>query len=93
MTVRIGRAMDYDIVISASDNLGFIVKIGCATAVAEDEAHLFEVLKTYLSDPKAAGMMYAKNSRATEERPLPSRPLTHRGNLGEGQGQDEEAAR
>lgn len=58
---RIGNAIPYNIVIRPSDNMGFIVRIGCnaktlegpgALLVAENGNALLSLLEIYFSDPK-----------------------------------------
>ena len=72
--MEFGKAIPYDIRISSSHNMGFIVKVGCCTAVFTSKASLIGALDEYLSEPASLEKLYnSKCSRpveqAEEERP------------------------
>lgn len=50
--MKLGYAIPRDIVIKPSANMGFIVKIGCGTFVAEGVRSLEHQLEHYFSDPE-----------------------------------------
>ena len=52
------KAIPYDIVISASPNNGFLVKVGCVTLPYTDPEILGKDLAEYLKDPKAVEKQY-----------------------------------
>ena len=50
--MNLGYAIPHEIRIKASSNMGFIVKVGCASLVAANSAELMKGLDDYLLDPK-----------------------------------------
>lgn len=51
MDLKIGKAIDYDILISPSSNFGFIVKVGCGRFIAASIDDLLDGLKQFLQMP------------------------------------------
>ena len=87
---RIGNVIPYNILIKPSDNMGFIVRIGCgvrniegpgALLVAESIDALLDLLHTYLEDPKGCLKEYEEMCKETPiaEVARPSRPETDAG--------------
>jgi len=55
-----GKIIDQKIEISASHNMGFLVKIGCCTLVYANYQDLLAGLRKYLSDPKKWEKKYSE---------------------------------
>jgi len=86
--MTIGRATPHEIVITPSDNMGFIVTIGCARLVAADNNALLEKIGNYLKDPEHWERKY-NEMRKMVRIPAPDSGTIERGIAQEG----EEAAR
>lgn len=52
MPTELGRKIPHDILIEPSDNMGFIVKIGCGKFVAESAEMMIAGIIKYLDDPE-----------------------------------------
>ena len=79
--MEFGKALPYDIKITPTHNKGFIVKVGCCTAVFTDKKSLIGALDEYLSDPSGIEQLYISKCALVDavrvERPSPpeGRPL------------------
>lgn len=56
--MRFRRAIPYDVTISSSANGGYIVRVGCCTAVYTDASVLLSNLADYLYNPEETGKEY-----------------------------------
>ena len=56
--ITLKRAIKHRITIEASDNNGFLVRIGCGTFVAETKKSLLAKLTEYLEDPEKLEAKY-----------------------------------
>jgi len=56
--ITLKRAIKHKITIEASDNNGFLVRIGCGTFVAETKKSLLAKLTEYLEDPEKLDEKY-----------------------------------
>lgn len=60
MTIEFGRKTKYDILISPSNNNGFIVRVGCCTTVYNNVDDMINAIKDYLNNPNEIEEMYNK---------------------------------
>jgi hypothetical protein len=58
MSIKLGKAIPYDIKIQASANMGIIMTIGCSTTVYSDPIDALEVIKAYIEDPEGMEKKY-----------------------------------
>jgi len=58
--MKFGRITIREIVISPSDNMGFIASVGCGRFVYSDKKDLVADLEAYLDDPKKWEAEYNK---------------------------------
>lgn len=65
--MKLEKAIPYEIRITPSDNMGFLVRIGCGTFTAENRTNLLAMLSEYLQNPKGLEEKY--NKSCTEEVP------------------------
>ena len=56
----IGKAIQHDIHITPSGNLGFVMQIGCAVFTYADSESLIQALQTYLQHPKEMERAYSE---------------------------------
>ena len=80
--MMLGYAIPRDIVIKASANMGFIIKVGCAQLVARNKIELISGLDAYLNNPKKWEEDYNKlpgNPEVDTTVPTPEAPLTPEG--------------
>jgi len=63
------KAIPFDIIIKPSANEGFIVQVGCCTAVYQDPKELIENLEEFLLSPDSVTKQYsvATQDSAVEE--------------------------
>ena len=71
--LKIGRKIKEDIVIKASANMSYIVKVGCAELAFSNEADLLEALRAYLDDPKKYDEEYNKLQPSDQENTIVTR--------------------
>lgn len=56
--MEFGNPLPYDIVITGSNNKGFIVKTGCCTSVFTDKKAMLSAIEDYINDPAKAEKEY-----------------------------------
>lgn len=72
---RFGRRIPRNISITASDNQGFMVQVGCANLIYSDIDDLVRDLREYVEDPKEMEKTYTNQTEVPEEAPEPVRNL------------------
>lgn len=79
--MKFGKAIPYDILITATDNLGFNVKVGCCNVVFTDKDEVLSALGYYFGNPKVMEKEYNKavGSPDAEERTVPTSDSRHEG--------------
>ncbi len=80
--MKLGKVINYRIIIEPTANFGFSVKVGCCELAFEDKTSLIDGLKDYLDDPE----IHEKQYRGLSAVPVPEegqREQLHRleGNL------------
>lgn len=58
--MKFGKAINYKIIIEATDNKGFIAKVGCGIFAFSNKEDLREAFNTFLDDPEACEENYNK---------------------------------
>jgi len=60
--MEFGNPLPYDIVITGSNNKGFIVKTGCCTSVFTNKKVMLAAIEDYINDPKKAEKDYNEST-------------------------------
>ena len=81
--MEFGRVISHNILIEASNNNGFIVKVGCGRFAFSDTRSLIEALQEYLDNPLDVAKKY---SFGCGEQPTrdEAEPPTYQGTRGSG---------
>ena len=61
--MEFGNALPHDINISGSGNKGFIVRVGCCTAVFTDKKEMLNAIEDYINDPKKMEKAYNESNQ------------------------------
>ena len=67
--MELKKLFNYDVVISASDNEGLIVKIGCGTFCYSGAASFLHDLKEFLKDPETWEKKYNQSRQDRPDQP------------------------
>ena len=68
--MEFGNALPYDIVISGSNNKGFIVKTGCCTSVFTDKKVMLAAIEDYINDPEKMKKAYNESNQGPISGPV-----------------------
>ena len=60
--MKLGKAIKHEITIKASNNMGFIVNVGCGTFVYQDVEKMLKDMKDFFKDPEKAEKAYEKEN-------------------------------
>lgn len=68
------KALLYPIEITASENSGYLVKIGCAMYVFTDKGHLASFITEYITNPEEIRKAYYNNRGNQPREEMPEQP-------------------
>lgn len=77
--IEFGKAINHQVTITAADNKGYLVQIGCKVFAFSEAEGVIDLVSEYIRNPKGTEERYYRSFECKSETPPPPGTLATRG--------------